>query len=346
MPTAVAAFWPVKRVCAGLAIAAAAFASPGARAQDPSSPVALAWSAPVECPSRDAVLAEIARVLETSSSPRGPASARVEVTREAADLWHASLTVDARSARTERAFDAESCAAIASATALIVAVAIDGRWPEPALQAAAASAPFERAARTEPPSALNHRTMFSELEIGFAGLVDVRTLPTVAPGGELLVGWTARVSGWRLRVLASAQLFPRSPQFQHDSSGNGGYFGFLAASGIFCASRIVTGRLDVGPCLGAQGDYMGAWSEQGTAKDFQGQPNGAWWPDLSGSLLGSLTLSDHVTLFARLDGLVPLGAYPRFAIAERETPGSGTFVYQPAAGPKLRAALGLELRIF
>jgi hypothetical protein len=331
----------LRRACAGLAFAACLGPPVVARAEarGPIPPIDLEWVAPAECPGRDAVLGEIGRVLGPSPGPRGPASARVVVSREGPERWHAVLRVDARNAQTERAFDAESCATVVSATALIVAVAIDGRLPESAMPP------------STPPGVLpappwpSHRSAASEVDVGVGAVLDVRTLPTVAPGAELAVGWAMRVGEWRVRALASGQIYPPSPEFQYDRQGSGGYFGFLVASGVVCTSPVIGGRFDVGPCLGAQGNYMWAWSQRGSA-GFQGQPNGAWWVDLSASLLGSFAVSSHVAFFARADGLFPVDSPPRFAVAVKGSSGPGNYVYEAPRGPNLRAALGLELRFF
>src|SRR5262249_38230812 len=89
-----------------------------------------------ECPSRDAVLAEVQRVLGSSRGIDAD-MARADVSRDGVQGWHASLRVEARGATTKREFDAESCSAIAAATAVILAVVTEdsageaARAPEP-----------------------------------------------------------------------------------------------------------------------------------------------------------------------------------------------------------------------
>jgi hypothetical protein len=85
----------------------------GAAAQPASPPVSLTWNSPPDCPSREQVLAEVARVLAGSHQPRIPATARVDVARTEGGRWQAALSVDARDAHSERNLEAESCEAIA-----------------------------------------------------------------------------------------------------------------------------------------------------------------------------------------------------------------------------------------
>jgi hypothetical protein len=94
-----------------------------ARAQ--TQPIALEWKAPADCPTQDAVLGEVARVL--GHVPVGaPVRSRADVARADNGRWQAQLALATTGAQSQRLLVAESCEAIASATALIVAVAIEG----------------------------------------------------------------------------------------------------------------------------------------------------------------------------------------------------------------------------
>jgi len=111
--------------------------------------LALDWNAPADCPSRKDVLDEVQQLLGGAprSAPSRPLAAAVDVRRDAASTWSAELQTSDQGRRTLRG---ESCAAIASATAIVLALAID---PE-ALSRARASAPAVDAGeplRPEPP---------------------------------------------------------------------------------------------------------------------------------------------------------------------------------------------------
>ncbi len=329
---------------AGLSIALAltvmAIAS-RADAQPSSGPVELIWNAPAECAPREAVLSEIARVLGPSRQPRAPATARVQVTHDDPQAqWHATLSVDARNAQTERAFDAESCAAIVSATALIVAVAVEGRLPEavPRPSQSAGSPPRPERTLTPPPQKPSYP---SQLEVALGGVIDSGTLPRVAAGGELFAGWAKRGSQWRFRVLANGALF--GAQRAADRLGNGAHLGLLTGSAQGCAS-VIAGPVELGPCVGAEIEYM--WAESGVgSSNFTFRQGGEAWPTVLGSLLGSLNFSRLVGVFARVDGVVRPVRPPPLAVHAGTSP-SGDPVYQPPGGVGFRAALGIEARFF
>ncbi|MGH7436040.1 MAG: hypothetical protein ACRENE_10240, partial [Polyangiaceae bacterium] len=106
-----------------LGAAASTLASPSpARAQAAQLPVDLTWRVPAECPSREWVLGEIGRLLSGSHDPRIPTTATVVVVHdETAQRWRGRLALDARDAHSERMLEAESCNAVASAAALVLA---------------------------------------------------------------------------------------------------------------------------------------------------------------------------------------------------------------------------------
>lgn len=316
-----------------------------AEAQPAAGRVELTWIAPPDCPARESVLSEITRVLGPSPEPRGPATARAQVTRSDQGQWHAALSVDARGAQTERAFDAESCEAIVSATALIVAVAVEGRLP----QAAAAPPGASPAPPTPPPQTQallpvppRQPASPSQLDIGAAGVIDVGTLPkNVAEGGELVAGWTKRVSRWQLRAFASGALF--GSQGKTDSNGNGGSLALLTVTARSCASLWV-GPVDAGPCLGVELDYM--WAESGLGgSTFRSYHGGVAWPAVLGSLWAAVHFSRQVGLFVLVDGVVkptpPPELFVQIANSSTQDP-----VYQAPQKIGARVGLGLELRFF
>jgi hypothetical protein len=304
-----------------------------AYAQLASFPVDLTWSAPAECPPREAVLDEVARLL-AAAHERAHATARADVVRDERGRWHAALSVDARDAHGERVLEADGCSAIASATALIIAVAVEGgilpqQTAPPPVETA--PAPLAAALPPTPPA--------SQLIIAAAGVIDDGLLPSLAPGGELSIGWAYKWSTWRIRAMASGSLFADQTVA---GTGATGRFTPLAVVARACAS-IVRGPFDVGPCLGAELDIMG-----GTAVDPSVTPNPGigTWGSVSGSLLASLTFSRHVAAFLRADGRLSPSP-PPFGIAEHSVVGTITDIptYTPAQ-LSARAALGLEVRFF
>src|SRR5262245_32363069 len=111
----------------------AAIAPVGARsAWAQGKQVPLDWKAPEGCPVTAAVLAELRRDLAESGEAEAPFIAEVEVRERAPGKWQANLRLEARGGRLERSFEAESCQAIASATALIISLSSEvGRGTPP-----------------------------------------------------------------------------------------------------------------------------------------------------------------------------------------------------------------------
>ena len=105
-------------------------ASPAAYGQPAS--VQIVWNAPAACPSREAVAEEVSRIL--GHAVAGPVTlARVDVSSDERGRWRAAVSIESHGATSERELEAETCPAIASAVALIVAVADERGLPsEPA----------------------------------------------------------------------------------------------------------------------------------------------------------------------------------------------------------------------
>jgi hypothetical protein len=296
-------------------------------AQSAPLPVDLAWSAPAECPPREVVLDEVARLL-AASHERAHATGRADVVRDEQGRWHATLNFDARGAHGERMLEAESCPAIAFATALIIAVAVEGGIPPqqaPAPPVAPAPRPLPVAPQPTRPA--------SQLIVAAAGVVDTAMLPSPAPGGEATLGWAYQWSRWRIRAIASASLFADQPAL---STAGAGRFMPLTASARMCAS-IVEGAFDVGPCLGAEFDSMDG---KGVSATFLPSHGIGVWGSALGSLLASWSFSRRVGIFLHVGGLVSFTTRPTFGVQ----PGS-MYVYTPSA-TGLRGELGVELRFF
>ena len=325
--------------CIASGLAAGAFISIGAAslpAQAQAVPIELAWKAPAECPAQDAVVGEVARVL--GHLPAGaPIQVRAEVTRAEDGLWKAQLELATKSAQSQRQLVAASCEAIASATALIVAVAIEGGvMPESPRAAQLNTASNDGRAPAGPPF------FRSQLLVSAAGVLDDGAMPTIAGGFELGIGWTGAWRAWRVRLLASAALFPDQRKLADEprlaTNSEGGDFRLLDASGRACGG-IVLGSFDLGPCVGAEFDSIDAWGTPNVASPGH---TSAQWVSLSGSALAEGQFTRAFALFARVDGLVPL-AHPRFVIAQPD--GSQAGVHRPST-VALRLAFGLEVRIF
>jgi hypothetical protein len=286
---------------------------------------------------RDAVVDEVARLLSASRELRVPVTARARVSRDDSGRWHAVLSVDTRDAHGERTLDAESCPAIASATAVIVAIAVEGGMPEPVMPQAP---PPEKPIQPEPP----HVRRASQLIAGAAAVIDASTWPSLAPGVEGTLGLDQSWSMWRVRAVATGSFFPwqdSTPLVGTEAPGEYGRFELTAAAVRACGS-IVRGAFDFGPCLGAEIDVMmGRGASMGPAQPTR--HSGAWASAL-GSVLASWSFLRHAAIFLRADAFyAPLP--PQFGVYSPAPSRNPINVYEP---PHIgaRGALGVEVRFF
>jgi hypothetical protein len=299
-----------------------------------SFPVDLTWNAPVDCPTRDEVTVEITRLLSASAESRVEVTARADVSHDQENRWHARLSVRTRDAHSERTLDAESCPAIASATAVIVALAVEGGMPDRVSPSAS------QASKPEPASPSAAQPRGSQVVIGAAGVFDAGSLPLFAPGVEGSLGWATSWSRWRVRAVATGSFFPSQDSAPlPDRSGAPGEFGrfeLFAAAARVCGS-IVLGAVDVGPCLGAEADVMTGTRVRAALPT---RNTGAWALAV-GSALVSWSLTSHWAFVLRGEGFYAPST-PWFGL----TSGANHIdVYRPSS-TGARGALGLEVRFF
>jgi hypothetical protein len=303
----------------------------------PLIPIDLQWSAPAECPSRDAVLEDAAHVLSQAPELRSHATARADITRDEWGQWHAALSVDADGAHSDRVLDAESCQAIAKAAALIVALAVERKEP-----AQPQPRPLPVPVQSPQPKASAHTQSPSQFVVALAGVVDWGLLPAAAPGGELALGWAYRALPFRVRAVAGASLFGDQTKYLSSPSLDGGRFTAVAASARGCAS-LVKDAFDVGLCFGVELDAMSAAGFGPTGAGFTPlPPRTATWPSALGSILASYSLSRHVAIVLRGEGVRPIVTTPTFGVADSSR--GSIPLHEPAPG--VRAAFGVETRFF
>src|SRR6185295_5778226 len=134
------------------------------------------------------------------------------------------LSMETREVHSERTFEAESCASVASAAALIIAVALEEGPAPPPTPARSAAPPAARAARVaaraptvtgkaaprpEPPDDDEPASYASQLIVDLGGIGDAGVMPDgPAGGGEIAAGWALGTSTWRLRLIAGGAYFP------------------------------------------------------------------------------------------------------------------------------------------
>jgi len=289
-----------------------------------TKPMVVIWQAPPECPTATRVEAEVESNLARAGAAPAPVVAMVSVSGPTDGRWQASLLFQVGFTRAERKFEAESCEAIASAAALVIALWAEGRPDVPA-PAAAAPTPQKPpvAPVVEPGRPPQYVLMLN-------GLLDWGTMPDPPGGGmEAAGGPIWMFPNWRLRALGGLSFLPnrRTPLMGGIEQANFELFDFSARA---CAT-LVSDRFEIGPCAGAELAMM-----QGSGSGTPLQNDTQLWFSLLGAGMASWSISPTVAAFGRAEVVVPT---TRKAFGF----GSGDPVYKvPAVA--VRAALGLELR--
>jgi hypothetical protein len=148
-------------------------------------PVSLAWNAPPGCPSQEAVLGDVRRILGTTTSHR--ATARADVTQQGPERWSLHLSTVVDGAPGERSLEANSCASLAKAAALILAWTVD---PEKARAAMPTPPPevVQKPPEVPPPPQSPHAPWPFAWVVAASGAGNYGTLNVVEPGVEIAGG--------------------------------------------------------------------------------------------------------------------------------------------------------------
>jgi hypothetical protein len=337
----------------------ALLAAPSVAAAGDPEPIVLAWTSLAGCPGEGDVRVEIERVL---GGPPDPATRRylraeAKVTRAGAG-FHVHLVTDLGGVTGERDLDGPTCAAVANATALIVALTFD---PEALSRRSEAAKPPPPPAPpapppTPPPSPLEPSLLPPPLPdasppptplpppvapapvappersrpvfaLGVVGAASLGALPGVGAG----LGGRLGVLVGRFRADLSASYWPEHTATLTARPTAGGKIQLVAGDATACWA-LLRAPLEVSPCLGLE---LGSMSATGFGVKANSDGSALWVaPALEAS--AALPIGRHFA--ARLDvGLLVPALRPPFVLQ-----GAGT-VY--TAGPVVgRATLGLEAR--
>lgn len=323
--------------------------------------VELAWTAPVDCPSRAAVLAEIRGILAGGAASAHAVEAAATVER-AGQRWRVALTIRSDQGSGVRSLDADSCEALASAVALIVALAVDpsrravADAGPPAADASADASAAERphvdadagTASPPAPSQPPRRRPPDEgddvdgprLAVGATGAADVGDLPSPALGGAVAVAGLYR----RGRVEARGRTYASQRAADLARPSQGVDLAYLGLDLRACLAVLVTGRaardgLTVSPCLGVDLSRI-AGNGFGGSKTFSGDGS---WSALEGGLLGTWALASSIALRVGADLLVPTSR-PGFVVLAPD--GSTAESLHRPAPIGARFEFGAELRFW
>ena len=298
--------------------------SPQANAAEPG--LDLVWDAPPECPSR-------AEVVAAAVSPRANLALRAEARVTRTPDWAVELHVSGG----RRRIEARTCAELAEATALILALAMEGADGEglPPETGTAAPPPSRP---TPPPhgggteahpdsGTPRARATLARFTVGASGALTTAILPGLGTAGGASLAWTPG----RLRVAVDGALHGVQSGMIAGSS-SGARFALRNLGAGVCAG-FSAGPTSLAPCAGA---VLFDVSAHGTGVDASYDAGASWLAVAAGGR-ASLPLRDAVALVASADALVPLSR-PTFVVE-----GEGT-VHRPAA-LGARAGIGVELTI-
>jgi hypothetical protein len=345
--------WGRVAVVAGVAgLGVAGVTGAAAEPPGPESPatVVLRWNAPSECPTGDHVLDD-ARSLAANrgaSAPSGPSGTSpsagalpppkkpVEVDgvaeRLAADRWALTLTIGAR----ERRLEAASCAQLARAGALFLAVVMDPTFDEAALGERAPGAqgeavpdagppvPSAPSAPPTPPAPSGKREVSGLVAATF--MIDVGTLPRAEPLGVLELGIRYR----RFEVTLQGAAGPSQDKML--DSGVGARMRPQSAMLVPCFAALALDRFRLAPC--ARGEL--GWIHVDGIDVSQARATDAVWVSAGGELSAWWLIGANFEARIGAGLLVPV-VRPTF-----EVTGAGT-VFEPGM-IALRAATAVVMR--
>lgn len=217
------------------------------RAEGSSSALRLDWRAPAECPTEDAVHAEVLRLARVTTRAAGALDARGVVERDA-DGWHLVLTTTFDGASGERRLHASTCLALAEAAELTLALILNPETETPrAPKENVEATPPEKRAPAAPPKPpqqarpLRVRGLFAAhggLQVGVSG----------SPAFEVGAGAGIALEHVALRVAGS--FGPPANVYVSGNAGPGGRLWSLSGSALGCFE--LGHRVVVGPCTGVE----------------------------------------------------------------------------------------------
>jgi hypothetical protein len=302
-------------------------------------PVSLAWNAPPGCPLQEAVLGDVQRILGTTTSHR--ATARADVTQLGPERWSLHLSTEVDGVPGERSLEANSCASLATAAALILAWTVDpekARAAMPTQPPDVVQKPPEVA--TQPPRA---SWPFAWV-VAASGAGNFGTLNVLEPGVEIAAGALIGPLRFELSGAYWAMHGITDPQLQ-----------YAAGTTIFLLDGAVRGcfrgrlaeRFELDPCLAAAlvyGNSSGFNSGLGASSAFKAEQNDGAWFAMRAELLAVWRLVGPIGLRASA-GVEWTPAPPNFVL-DRQLNGvqTGSDTLYGASAIAGRGTLGVEVR--
>jgi hypothetical protein len=316
----------VGRGIAGAGVVAALATTAGTAVADERPSVALEWSAPSGCPSREEVEERILQLVGDAHSD-GRLHARAHLANDgAAGAFRGDVELATASEVSSRHLEGDSCAAVSDAIALIVALAIEPRAgaPEPPAPSPQPSPPADvRPPDVRPPDRKAARRW---VFLAASGRLDVGALPAPAVGAEIAVGFRPRHVELEIggAMLASA----RATLAVRPDKGADIRLTELGGRGCY---EVLDAPLDFGPCVGLHARWLSA---EGFGADVPRDAMAVFGVASLGAM-AKARLSSWIGLRLLAEAAFPL-ARPAFEIDN-----GGTVYYAQAVG--LRLSFGAEL---
>lgn len=323
------------RVVRSIALAAASIAastawpaSSAATDESDVGPVVLEWRAPQECPDGPSVQAEVKKLLGGAFAPSDRTVHAVAEVVRTADGFHVDLKTELQGIPGRRSFDHDTCASLASAVALVVALAVNpervaqggglpgGERPPPApspqAAASASGAIPAQATRGPPAQAETPPTPGPTTSSRPAGVwsATASAAATLGPAPVSLLG--PRVGLGFERWPARAELVGMWAPERNSSGPDGTNSRFSLVSGGLRGCLSPWRRpLSLQGCLG--GDVV--WvSARGSGSGVVSETGHATWPQLVASVAVPWQVNRHFVVRADVDVGVPLSSGESFVI--------------------------------
>lgn len=256
----------------------------------------LVWKAPAGCPSGDDVTSATLKSVDRGKMLGGTLLAEANVEQLAPESWRVRLRTRRGDNAGERQIEGPTCAGVADATAVILALAL---VPPTTLEEPAAPAPTparERPAVTPPRSNEPHAVAAGIAFVGNAG-----GLPKLGTGGALSLAWTP----WRVRVEAEGKLFIGQTDNVPGLAVSAD-FALKEIGGRGCFVVVRGASFDVAPCLGMAARIMTANGRDSDALQVTGSSTTRVWATFEPGLMGRIFLTNWLAMRARVDLDIPL----------------------------------------
>jgi hypothetical protein len=264
------------------------------------------------------------------------------VTRESSGAWSVTIKTASDAGAGTRSMTAESCATLAQAAALYLALALESPGAVPATASAVSqpppappsiapvseTTPLTVRARGDRSPGPATSTVLSHVSLGASLRLDGATLPRPVVGGELSAAW--RQGAFRLEAAGTYWRDQRALLSQAPATG--GDFSMVSAALRACAQHRGT-FLTIGPCVALNVDHVHGVG-YGALEAAGGSTT---WPGGGLGVIAAFRFARWGQVRALTDANVPFSR-PKFIVVNSDGQ------HRPAA-VSARVGIGLELAI-